>query len=68
MARIKIKDLPKTQRVSREEMRKVMGGGELARFNFLLSNPLPIAGTVATAVAVPVAIHDADDEERDATP
>ncbi len=29
MVRIKIKDLPDTQRVSQEELRRVMGGGTL---------------------------------------
>jgi len=68
MARIKIKDLPKTERVSREEMKKVMGGGEPGRLSFWVSNPLPIAPTVATAIAIPVAINDGDDEERESQP
>ena len=33
MTRIKIKDLPKDQKISRKEMRKVFGGAEFAPFS-----------------------------------
>jgi len=41
MARVKIKDLPKGMKVSREEMRKISGGFELAvrRSNIASTSP-----------------------------
>ena len=36
MARIKIKDLPKDQKISRKEMKKVMGGAEMTEMQQLL--------------------------------
>jgi hypothetical protein len=41
----------------------VRGQGHLGRLGFWLSNPWVIAGIVATAVAVPVALHNADKGE-----
>ena len=38
-------------------------GQQLGKLGFWLSNPWVIAGIVATAVAVPVAIHNCDDGE-----
>lgn len=38
-------------------------GQRMGRLGYWLSNPWVIAGVVATAVAVPVAIHNADDDE-----
>ena len=55
MARIKIKDLPKNITVSKEEMKKISGGYTSA-LNFL-SSPWALAGIVATAIAIPVAVH-----------
>ena len=55
MARIKIKDLPKDMQVSQQEMRNVLGGYTPA-LNFL-SSPWAVAGIVATAIAIPVAVH-----------
>ena len=43
MARVKIKDLPKDTKISKEEMRKVMGGTlpiPLPRLSYLQSPPL----------------------------
>jgi len=58
MARIQISDLPEDSEISKEEMKKINGG-----FTFsTLTNPWVIAGTVATAIAIPVAIHNAKDE------
>ncbi len=58
MARIQISDLPEDREITKEEMKKIAGG-----FTFsTLTNPWVIAGTVATAIAVPVAIHNAKDQ------
>ena len=58
MARIQISDLPEGSEITQEEMKKITGGNT---FSFL-KNPWVIAGTVAAAIAVPVAIHNDDDE------
>ena len=36
MARIKIKDLPRDRKISKEEMKKVMGGAEMTEMQQLL--------------------------------
>ncbi|MBW2053509.1 MAG: hypothetical protein JRF41_14640 [Deltaproteobacteria bacterium] len=58
MARIKIKDLPKDLKISPKEMKKITGGFTLG----LISTPWLLAPTVATAIAVPVALHGGDDD------
>ena len=49
MAKIKIKDLPKTQKISSEEMKAIRGGiiGDcgMPRFSYVSSLPLPIPST-----------------------
>jgi hypothetical protein len=59
MARIKIKDLPKDTFISKEEMKKVLGGNPL--FTGFLDTPWILGGTIATAIAIPVALHTDDD-------
>ena len=61
MSRIKIEDLSKDREISKEEMKKISGGNPLSVFN-RLSNPWILSSLVASAIAIPVAIHDADDE------
>ncbi len=59
MARIKIKDLPKNMIVSKEEMKKISGGyGPVLN---MIRDPWIVAGIVATAIAIPVALHPDDD-------
>ena len=58
MARIQISDLPEDSEITREEMKKINGGFILST----LTNPWVISGAIATAIAVPVAIHNAKDE------
>ena len=59
MARIKIKNLPKNMTVSKEEMKKISGGyGPVLN---MIGNPWIVAGIVATAIAIPVALHPDDD-------
>jgi len=62
MARIKITDLPKDQRISRKEMKEITGGyyPQGGRWSFL-KNPWVLGAIVATAIAVPLAIDDSDD-------
>ena len=55
MAKIRIEDLPKHRRVSDQEMRQVTGGGP---YRNILSNPWVLGTIVATAIAVPIAVHD----------
>jgi hypothetical protein len=59
MARIKIKNLPKNMTVSKEEMKKISGGyGQVLN---MIRDPWIVAGIVATAIAIPVALHPDDD-------
>lgn len=62
MTRIKINDLQKDHTISREEMKKITGGyyHRPGRLEFL-TNPWVLGAIVATAIAVPLAIHDSDD-------
>ena len=70
MARIKINDLPKNQKLSHKNMKEIMGGysvqraysslKEKPRSNFL-TNPWILGAAVAAAIAVPIAIDDSDD-------
>jgi len=63
MARIEIKDLPKNKKIKQEEMRLIQGGG---RYGFgglgFLANPWVLAGIVAAAIAIPLAVAHDDDE------
>lgn len=63
MARIKITDLPKDQKISRKEMKEIAGGyhPQGGKWSFL-TNPWVLGAIVATAIAVPLAIDDSDDE------
>jgi len=77
MPRIKINDLPKDKKLSRKEIKAIMGGsmtlrrvysgpapqrgGEPGGLGFL-SNPLVLAGIVAAAIAIPLAIANDDDD------
>ncbi|MEE9517528.1 MAG: hypothetical protein V3V52_10505 [Candidatus Adiutricales bacterium] len=59
MVRIKIQDLPKGMVISKEEMRKVMGGNPLfTSLTGSLGTPWVLAGTIAAPIAIPVAIGD----------
>ena len=62
MARIKITDLPKDQKISRAEMKEIMGGyyPQGGKRSFL-TNPWALGAIVAAAIAVPLAIDDSDD-------
>jgi hypothetical protein len=75
MARIKITDLPKEQKINREMM-KAISGGELGgwrshpqeKYDYhqrkkltFLTNPWAIGAVVAAAIAIPLAIDDSDD-------
>lgn len=75
MARVNIKDLPKDQKISKEEMKKVYGG-TLARNSlawnslaydgsspFPWLNPLALVGVVTAAIILPLAKDDTDDDE-----
>ncbi|MBW2060986.1 MAG: hypothetical protein JRI95_05405 [Deltaproteobacteria bacterium] len=64
MPRIKIKDLPKDMTISKEDMKKVTGGDPgYGRIGQYLSNPWVLSGVVATAIAIPLAIDNADDRK-----
>lgn len=59
MARIKIKDLPKDMIINKAEMKQVLGGNPL--FTRFPDTSWITAGIVATAIAIPVALHPDDD-------
>jgi hypothetical protein len=62
MPRIKITDISKSQKITREEMKKVMGGYSIQKRNpSFLTNPWVLGAVVATAIAIPLAIDDTDD-------
>ena len=60
MTRIKIEDLPKDKKINNKEMQKIVGGGGRPVLNFL-TNPWALGSIVATAIAIPLALHDDDD-------
>jgi len=62
MARIKIADLPKDRKISREEMKGIMGGYSPQGRNWsFLRNPWVLGAIVTAAIAVPLTIADSDD-------
>ncbi|MBW2142326.1 MAG: hypothetical protein JRG97_14885 [Deltaproteobacteria bacterium] len=61
MARIKIKDLPKDLKISPKEMKKITGGDTFNTLG-LSGSPWILAPIIATAIAVPVALHGGDDD------
>ena len=62
MSRITIKDLPKNQEITKREMKGVTGGFGRGGSLGWLTNPWALAGIVATAIAIPLATHDHDDD------
>ena len=62
MFRITIKDLPKGKEISKREMKDVTGGFGRGGSLGWLANPWVLAGIVATAIAIPLASHDDDDD------
>ena len=63
MARIKISDLPTEFEISAAEMKSIQAGN--TTLSSFTSHPWIIATPIATAIAVPTAIHDADSDEEE---
>ena len=67
MARIKIKDLPRNKTMNQEEMKQIKAGGGIGSSGSgfglgFLAKPWVLSGTVAAAIAIPLAISNDDDD------